>query len=171
MIELLRLILHIVTSLFTPRAKLAAEILVLRQQLNVLRRQVSKRPQLSNTDRFLFVWVYRWFPSVLGAFAILRPETIIRWHRAGFQSCWRERSRKPVGRPRISAELRNLIGAMSRANHLWGAPHIHGELLKLGFTIAQSTVARYMYRGWPPSQAWRTFLSHHAAGVVGINRI
>src|ERR1700757_1636314 len=152
MIELLLLILHIVTSLFKPRAKLAAEILVLRQQLNVLRRQVSKRPQLSNTDRFLFVWLYRWFPSVLSAIAILRPETVIRWHRAGFQSYWRERSGKPIGRPRISAELRNLIGAMSRANHLWGAPHIHGELLKLGFTIAQSTVARYMYRGWPPSQ-------------------
>src|SRR5216110_3858658 len=152
MIEFLRLIVHIIASFFKPRTKLVAEILVLRQQLNVLRRQVSKRPQLSNTDRFLFVWLYRWFPSVLSAIAILRPETIIRWHRAGFQSYWRERSRKPVGRPRISAELRNLIGAMSRANQLWGAPHIHGELLKLGFTIAQSTVARYMYRGWPPSR-------------------
>src|SRR5262250_1679178 len=118
MIELLRLILHIMASFFKPRTKLVAEILVLRQQLNVLRRQVSKRPQLSNTDRFLFVWLYRWFPSVLSALAILRPETIIRWHRAGFQSYWRGRSRKPVGRPRISAELRNLIGAMSRANHL-----------------------------------------------------
>src|SRR5712671_2549902 len=115
MIELLRLILHIMASLFKPRTKLVAEILILRQQLNVLRRQLSKRPQLRNTDRFLFVWLYRWFPSVLSAIAILRPETIIRWHRAGFQSYWRERSRKPVGRPRISAELRNLIGAMSRA--------------------------------------------------------
>src|SRR5262245_6307110 len=156
MIEFLRLILHIIASFFKPRTKLVAEILILRQQLNVLRRQVSKRPQLSNTDRLLFVWLYRWFPSVLSAIAILRPETIIRWHRAGFQSYWHGRSRKPVGRPRISAELRNLIGAMSRANHLWGAPHIHGELLKLGFTVAQSTVARYMYRGWPPSQGWRT---------------
>src|SRR5436305_952828 len=159
MIELLRLILHIIASLFKPRRKLVAEILILRQQLNVLCRQVSKRSQLRNTDRFLFVWLYRWFPSVLSAIAILRPETIIRWHRAGFQSYWRERSRKPVGRPRISAELRNLIGAMSRANHLWGVPHIHGELLKLGFTIAQSTVARYMYRGWPPSQGWRPITS------------
>src|SRR5262249_37350177 len=113
MIEFLRLILHILVSFFKPRTKLLAEILILRQQLNVLRRQVSKRPQLSNTDRFLFVWLYRWFPSVLGAIAILRPETIIRWHRAGFQSYWRERSRKPVGRPRISAELRNLIGAIA----------------------------------------------------------
>src|SRR5262249_13991391 len=169
MIELLRLILHIIASFFNPRTKLVAEILSLRQQLNVLRRQVSKRPQLSNTDRLLFVWLYRWFPSVLSAFAILRPETIIRWHRAGFQSYWRERSRKPVGRPRISAELRNFIGAMSRANHLWGAPHIHGELLKLGFTIAQSTVARYMYRGWPPSQGWRTFLTNHLDGIAAID--
>src|SRR5207244_6209093 len=141
MIEFLRLILHIIASFFKPRTKLVAEILVLRQQLNVLRRQVSKRPQLRNTDRFLFVWLYRWFPSVLSAIAILRPETIIRWHRAGFQSCWRERSRKPVGRPRISAELGNLIGAMSRASHLWGAPPVHGELLNLGVTIAQSAGA------------------------------
>ena len=109
MIEFLRLILHIIASFFKPRTKLVAEILVLRQQLNVLRRQVLKRPQLSNTDRFLFVWLYRWFPSVLSAIAILRPETIM----SGFQSYWRERSRKPVGRPRISAELHNLIGAMS----------------------------------------------------------
>src|SRR5215469_18379591 len=118
MIELLQLILHIVASLFKSRARLEAEILVLRQQLNVLRRQVSKRPQLNNADRFPLVWLYRWFPSVLGAIAILRPETIIRWHRTGLRSYWRGRSRKPVGRPRISAELRNLIGAMSRANQL-----------------------------------------------------
>jgi transposase InsO family protein len=169
MIELLRLILHIMATLFMPRAELVAEILVLRQQLNVLRRQVSKRPQLSNTDRMLFVWLYRWFPSVLSAIAILRPETIIRWHRTGFRSYWRGRSRNRVGRPRISAELRNLIGAMSRVNRLWGAPHIHGELLKLGFTIAQSTVARYMYRGWPPSQGWRTFLTNHVDGIAAID--
>src|SRR5262245_23736657 len=168
MIELLRLIPHIVASLFKPRAKLAAEILILRQQLNVLRRQVSKRPQLNNADRFLLVWLYRWFPSVLGAIAILRPETIIRWHRAGFRTYWRSRSGNPVGRPRIAGELRKLIGETSRANHLWGAPHIHGELLKLGFTLAQSTVARYMYRG-PPSQGWRTFLTNHADGIAAID--
>src|SRR5438132_13866092 len=78
---------------------------------------------------------------------------------------------KLVGRPRISAELRNLIGAMSRANHLWGAPHIHGELLKLGFTIAQSTVARYMYRDWPPSQGWRTFLTNHVARIAATDLV
>src|SRR5258708_12143640 len=145
MIELLRLILHMMASLFKPRTKLVTEILILRQQLNVLRRQVSKRPQLRNTDRFLFVWLYRWFPSVLSAIAILRPETIIRWHRAGFQSYWRERSRKPVGRPRISAELRNLIGAMSRANHLWGAPHIHATPPPLRFPISQPPLPPHMY--------------------------
>jgi hypothetical protein len=119
MIEFLRLILHIMASLFKPRTKLVAEILVLRQQLNVLRRQVSKRPHLSIPIAFcLFGSIV--FPCVLSAIAILRPETIIRRHRAGFQSYWRGRSRKPVGRPRISAELRNIIGAMSRANHLWG---------------------------------------------------
>src|SRR5262245_46389475 len=125
MIEFLRLILHIIASFFKPRTKLVAEILVLRQQLNVLRRQVSKRPQLSNTDRFLFVWFYRWFPSGLCAIAMLPPAAIIRWHRAGFLSYWRGRARKAVGRPRISPELRTLSGAMSRANPLWGAPHIH----------------------------------------------
>jgi transposase InsO family protein len=168
MIELLQLIFHVVASLFKSRARLEAEILILRQQLNVLRRQVSKRPQLSNTDRFLLVWLYRWFPSVLSAIAILRPETIIRWHRTGFRAYWRSRSGNYVGRPRISAELRKLIAEMSRANHLWGAPHIHGELLKLGFTLAQSTVARYMYRG-PPSQGWRTFLTNHAEGIAAID--
>ena len=170
MIELFQLILGILASLFKSRARLEAENLVLRQQVNVLRRQIAKRPQLNNTDRFLLVWLYRWFPSVLSAIAIVRPETIIRWHRAGFRAYWRWRSRDRVGRPRVSAELRTLIGEMSRANRLWGAPHIHGELLKLGFTIAQSTVARYMYRGpWPPSQGWRTFLTNHADGIAAID--
>src|SRR6516164_7738709 len=168
MIELLRLILHIMASLFKPRTKLVAEILILRQQLNVLRQQVSKRPQLSNTDRFLFVWLCRWFPSVLRAIAILRPETIIRWHRAGFRRYWRWKSRNLGGRPPIDAGLRALIRRMSIENMLWGAPRIHGELLKLGFTLAQSTVARYMYRS-PPSQSWRTFLTNHVVGIAAID--
>ena len=108
----------------------------------MLRRRAPKRRHLNNTDRFLFVWLYHWFPSVLGAIAIVRPETIIRWHRAGFRAYWRWRSRNRVGRPKVSAELRTLIGEMSRANPLWGAPHIHGELLKLGFEGAQSEFAR-----------------------------
>src|SRR5262249_36490665 len=122
-----------------------------RQQLNVLRRQISKRPQLSNTDRFLFVWLYRWFPSVLSAIAILRPETIIRWHRAGFPLYWRERSRKSVGRPRISAELRNLIGAMSRANYLWGGHTCAGSWVGMRRIIMNRGFIARWTRGPIPS--------------------
>ncbi|HEY8652805.1 MAG TPA: hypothetical protein VIL87_06870, partial [Dermatophilaceae bacterium] len=170
MTDLLKLILGVLASLFRSRAKLEAANLVLRQQVNVLRRRTPKRPHLNNTDRFLFVWLYRWFPSVLEAVAIVRPETIIRWHRAGFRAYWRWRSHNRVGRPQASAELRTLIGEMSRANALWGAPRIHGELLKLGFEVAQSTVARYMCRhSRPPSQGWRTFLSNHVDGIAAID--
>jgi hypothetical protein len=121
MTDLLKLILGVLASLFKSRAKLVAEVLILRQQINVLRRQAPKRPHLNNADRFLFVWLYHWFPSVLDAIAIVRPETIIRWHRAGFRAYWRWRSRNHVGRPKVSAELRTLIGEMSRANPLWSA--------------------------------------------------
>ena len=148
--DLFKLMLGILASRFKARATLEAENLVLRQQVNVLRRRTPKRPHLSNTDRFLFVWLYRWFPSVVEVVVIVRPETIIRWHRAGFRAYWRWRSRNRVGRPKVSAELRTLIGEMSRANALWGAPRIHGELLKLGFEVAQSTVARYICRHSPP---------------------
>ena len=116
--DLFKLILGVLPLLFKPRARLEAEILILRQQINVLRRRAPQRRHLNNTDRFLFVWLYHWFPSVLGAIAIVRPETIIRWHRTGFRAYWRWRSRNPVGRPKVSAELRTLIGAMSRANPL-----------------------------------------------------
>jgi hypothetical protein len=133
----------------------------------------ERRSDRTSTIRivfYLFGWLYRWFPSVLEVVAIVRPETIIRWHRAGFRAFWRWRSRNRVGRPTVSAELRTLVGEMSRANTLWGAPRIHGELLKLGFEVAQSTVARYMCRhSRPPSQGWRTFLSNHADGIAAID--
>src|SRR5580704_9079330 len=170
MIEFLRLIVGVLASLVRSRAKLQAENLVLRQQINVLRRGLPKRPALNNTDRLVFVWLYHWFPGILEALAILRPETILRWHRAGFRVYWRWRSRIPVGRPKTSAELRMLILEMSRANPLWGAPRIHGELLKLGFDVAQSTVAKYMKRRLgPPSQGWKTFLRNHAPHIIAID--
>jgi hypothetical protein len=122
MTDLPKLILGVLASLFKSRAKLEAEILVLRQQINVLRRRTPKRPHLNNTDRFLFVWLYHWFLSVLGAITIVRPETIIRWHRAGFRAYWLWRSRNPVARPKVSAELRTLIGEMSRAEPALGRP-------------------------------------------------
>jgi transposase InsO family protein len=161
-----RLILAFLASLFKSRARLEAENLVLQQQINVLRRRMPKRPALTNVDRLVFVCLYRWFPSTVDALAIIRPDTVIRWHRNGFRAYWRWRSRKQVGRPKVSAELRALIAEMSRANPLWGAPRIHGELLKLGIEIAQSTVARYMARGGRGrSQSWKTFLRNHAAGI------
>jgi transposase InsO family protein len=168
MADVLRLILAVLASLFKSRARLEAENLVLRQQINVLHRRLPKRPALTNFDRLLFVWLYHWFPSTVGALAIVRPETMIRWHRGGFRAYWRSRNR--VGRPRVSAELRTLIGDMSRANPLWGAPRIHGELLKLGFDVAQSTVAKYMTRRRePPSQGWKTFLRNHAPHIGAID--
>ena len=121
MIDLLKLILAILASLFKSRAELEAENLVLRQQINMLCRRMPRRPALRNIDRLLLVWLYRWFPSTVGALAIVRRETVIRWHRVGFRAYWRWRSRNCVGRPKVSAELRALIREMSQANPLWGA--------------------------------------------------
>jgi hypothetical protein len=164
MTDLLRLLLGILTSLFMSRAELAAEILVLRQQVNVLRRRMPKRPALRNIDRLLFVWLFRWFPSTVHALAIIRPETVIRWHWGDFRAYWRWRSRSRVGRPKVSADLRALIRQMSRVNPLWGAPRIYGELLKLGFDVTQSIVAKYMVRRrGPPSQGWQSFLPQSCA--------
>src|SRR5260370_3973986 len=146
MTDLFKLIFGILASRFKARATLEAENLVLRQQVNVLRRRTPKRPHLNNTDRFLLVWLYRWFPSVLEVVAIVRPATIIPWHRAGFRAYWRWRSRNRVGRPKVSAELRALIGEMSRANAPWGATRIHGELLSLGCEVDQPPHSRNIRR-------------------------
>src|SRR5829696_1659738 len=166
MIAFLSLVLHIMVSPFKTKARLEAEIIMLRHQLNVLRRRVPSKPKLAVADRLLFVWLYRLFPSVLNAITLVHPETIIRWHRTGFRLYWRWKSRSRGGRPRIALEIRHLIREMSLANRLWGAPRIHGELLKLGIDVAQSTVAKYMARGGRGrSQTWKTFLRNHAAGI------
>jgi transposase InsO family protein len=118
----------------------------------------------------ILVQLYRWFPSVLRAITIIRPGTLVRWHRAGFRRYWRWKSRFLGGRPQIDAELRALIRRMSADNPLWGAPRIHGELLKLGFDVAQSSVAKYMVkRCGPPSQGWRTFLRNHAPDIAAMD--
>jgi hypothetical protein len=135
-----------------------------------LRRKLRGRVKLSNADRLFFVWLYRLFPSISRAMLIIRPDTLVRWHRAGFRHYWRWKSRGRVGRPRIDRDLRALIRRMSVENVLWGAPRIHGELLKLGFEVAQSTVAKYMVRRrGPPSQTWRTFLRNHAPDIAAID--
>ena len=103
------------------------------------------------------------WPSLLGLAQVVQPETILRWHRSGFKAFWRWKSRNRIGRPKVDPELRNLMRRMSKENPLWGAPRIHGELLMLGFEIAQSTVSKYMVvRLNPPSQSWKTFLRNHA---------
>jgi hypothetical protein len=113
---------------------------------------------------------YRWFPSILKAITTFRPETLVRWHRAGFRRYWRWKSRKLGGRPQIAADLRALIRRMSVENLLWGAPRIHGELLKLGFAVAQSTVARYMAgKTDPSSQRWSTFLRNHSPHIAAMD--
>src|SRR5882724_8408099 len=170
MIGFLILFLHVLVSPFKTQARLEAEIIMLRHQLNVLRRRVPSKPKLTVADRLLFVWLHRLFPSVLAAITIVQPETIIRWHRTGFRLYWRWRSRSRGGRPKVPIEIRRLIREMSLANRLWGAPRIHGELLKLGFEVAQSTVAKYMARrGRCPSQTWKAFLRNHAAGIAAMD--
>jgi hypothetical protein len=172
MISALKLLGYFVRALFQSSARLEAENAALRHQLTVLRRKLPSRARVTSLDRLLFVWLYRLVPSVLSAVVIVQPETVVRWHRGGFRLYWRWRSRARVGRPRIPNELRKLIREMSVANPLWGAPRIHGELLKLGFEIAQSTVARYMpRRRRPPSQSWKTFLRNHAAGIAAMDLV
>jgi hypothetical protein len=133
MIALFWLFLAVSVSPFKSKNRLAAENAALRHQLIVLQRRVRGRVQLTNGDRLFLVQLYRWFPSVLRAITIIRPETLVRWHRAGFRRYWRWKSRCLGGRPQIAADLRALIRRMSAENPLWGAPRIHGELLKLGF--------------------------------------
>ena len=170
MIALICFVLAVLTSPFKSKSRLEAENATLRHQLNVLRRKMRGRARLTNIDRWFFVQIYRRFPSVLNVVTIVQPETLVRWHRAGFRLYWRWKSRRRGGRPPIKAELRLLIGQMSMENQLWGAPRIHGELLKLGFEVAQSSVAKYMVRRrTPPSQGWRTFLRNHAPDIAAMD--
>ena len=143
---------------------------MLRHQLIVLRRKVRGRVRLTNNDCWLLIQLYRWFPSILQVLTIIRPETLVRWHRAGFRCYWRWKSRPRGGRPQIETDLRALIRRMSVENPLWGAPRVHGELLKLGFEVAQSSVGKYMVkRRGPPSQGWRTFLRNHAPYIAAMD--
>src|SRR3954453_2480705 len=138
--ELLNLLKWMLLDLFRSRRSLEAEVVGLRQQLNVLRRNAAKPPALSRFDRLIFILLYRLAPSFLDAITIVRPETIIRWHRAGFRAFWRWKSRaRRAGRPQVPIEVRGLIREMSIANPLWGAPRVHGELLKLGIDVGQTS--------------------------------
>jgi transposase InsO family protein len=170
MIALAYFVLAVLASQLKSKSRLEAENAALRHQLIVLRRKVRGWAQLTNGDRWFFIQLYRWFPSILEALTIIRPETLVRWHRVGFRFYWCWKSRTRGGRPQIETDLRGLIRRMSIENPLWGAPRIHGELLKLGFQVAQSSVAKYMVkRRGPPSQGWRTFLRNHAPDVAAMD--
>jgi hypothetical protein len=164
------LLLVFVRDIFKSRRRLEAENLFLRHQLNIALRRAPPRQRLRGSDRAVLVWMTRLWPSLLELTQVVKPETILRWHRSGFKAYWRWKSRNRVGRPKVDLELRELIRRMSRDNPLWGAPRIHGELLMLGFEVAQSTVSKYMVRGRkPPSQSWRTFLRNHAEAIAAID--
>ena len=170
MIAVLRALGWIVVSRFKSRERLEAENLALRHQIIVLRRSAPLRLRFLGSDRLLFVWLYRLWPGVLNAIVIVKPETVVRWHRRGFKVFWRWKSRGRPGRPRIPPEVRDLIREVSLTNPLWGAPRIHGELLKVGIDVAQSTVAQYMVKGRrPPSQSWKTLLRNHADGIASVD--
>ncbi len=170
MFAIIHLLATFTADLFKSPRRLEIENLFLRHQLNVALRRAPQRVRLPAGDRALMVWMTRMWPSLLGSTRVVQPATILRWHRCGFRAYWRWKSRARPGRPRVDRELRDLIRRMSEENPLWGAPRIHGELLKLGFKVAESTVSKYMmrHRG-PPSQTWRTFLRNHAEAIVAID--
>ena len=153
------------------RLELETEILALRHQLAVLQRHGPKRPRLGRVDRGLWVLLSRLWPQWRDALQIVTPDTVVRWHRRGFALYWRWRSRpRRPGRPPVAPAVRDLIRQMQAANPLWGAPRIHGELLKLGLTVSQSTVANYLRRpAGPPSPTWRTFLKNHVTQLASVD--
>jgi len=164
------LLVMFVVNPFRSRRRLEIENLFLRHQLNIALRRAPHRLRLRTSDRTLLILMTWLWPSLIGLCRIVQPETILRWHRAGFRTYWRWKSRGRPGRPKIERELRELIRRMSQENRLWGAPRIHGELLKLGFEVAESTVSKYMAkRRGPPSQGWRTFLRNHADVIAAID--
>jgi putative transposase len=169
MITILSALVSLLSFRVRSRASLELELVALRHQVAVLRRQHKGRLQLFSTDRLLWVWLYRIWPQALNTIVLVKPTTMIQWHRKGFRLYWRWRSR-PLGRPKMGTEIRDLIRRMSLANPLWGAPRIHGELLKLGIEVSQATVGRYLpWRPKVPSPTWRSFLHNHLADIAAID--
>src|ERR1700739_1168545 len=152
----------LVASSFRTRAALQAETVALRHQLAVLQKNAPRRLRFHRCDRFLWVALSRFWSGWRRCLQMVQPDTVLRWHRRAFAWHWTRKSRRLPGRPEIAANIRDLIRRMHQANPLWGTPRIHGELLKLGIEVAQSTVAKYLPRPRkPPSQTWRTFLVNH----------
>src|SRR6516165_3624641 len=171
MLIFLRSCLATLPSILLSRAALELENLALRHQIGVLQRSGAKRPKLTSGDRLLWICFSHLWRDWRSVLAIVQPETVVAWHGAGFRLFWTWKVRRgQPGRPLISREVRDLIRKMCRENPGWGAPRIHGELLKLGIDIGQSSVSKYMVRcRKPPSQTWRTFLENHAQQLVSID--
>jgi len=169
MIALLSAVGSLLSFRLRSRASLELELIALRHQVTVLRRQRPGRPRLFSTDRLLWTWLYRIWPQVLNTMVLVKPATVVQWHRKGFRLYWRRRSRR-LGRPRMNREIRELIRKMSLANPLWGAPRIHGEPLKLGIEVSQATVGRYLpWRPKFPSPTWRSFLHNHMHDTAAVD--
>src|SRR6516225_10098915 len=170
MSSLLVALFALVASSFRTRAALQAEILALRHQLAVFQNNAPGRLRLQRSDRFLWVLLSRFWSGWRRCLQMVQPDTVLRWHRRAFVWYWTRKSRRLPGRPEVVANIRDLIRRMRQANPLWGAPRIHGELLKLRIKVAPSTVARYLPRPRkPPSQTWRTFLTNHLAQTAAID--
>ncbi len=170
MIDILKLLITFLRDFTKSRSRLEAEVLVLRHQLGILRRESSRRVRVSRFDRAMIAWACRIWPSLLQSIVIVKPDTVLRWHRNGFRLYWRWKSRHPGGRPPIEGEIRELIRRISFDNPLWGAPRIHGELLKLGIDVCQTTVAKYMVKGkGRGGQTWQTFLKSHKDGIASLD--
>src|SRR5881296_3068821 len=169
MVRWLGILIGTLRSTVRTHRELALENLALRQQLAVWKAR-QPRPRLTAMDRIFWVVLSRLWKSWRNSLKVVRPEIVVDWHRQGFRRYWAWKSRRRRGRPMIGTELRDLIRRVSRANPLWGAPRIHGELLKLGLTVSQATVSKYMFRARrPPSQAWRTFLKNHAKDLIALD--
>jgi putative transposase len=159
--------LAVLRGVLRSRVALHLEVLALRHQLQVLQRSRPRRLRIAKADRWLWAWLSNAWTGWRTALVIVRPETVLAWHRQGFRLFWTWKSRRRTGRAPVAADVRALIRTMARENPLWGAPRIHGELLKLGVEVSQATVAKYMARSTTsPSQSWRTFLANHAQQIA-----
>ena len=168
MLEFLFSVLAALRVFVCSRSDTALEVLALRQQVAVLKRQRT-RPTLTRLDRFFWTTLRHLWPRWSDELLIVKPETVVRWHRAGFRLYWRWRSRQRGGRPRISEEIRIVIRRLAAENAAWGAPRIHGELLKLGFDVSERSVARYLRRvprRGDPATRWSAFLANHREAIV-----
>jgi putative transposase len=170
MITLLLHLLRLLPFLFGGRRQFALENLALRHQLAVYRRTTT-RPKLRTTDRFFWVWLARIWAGWRQPLLIVTPDTVLRWQRRRFREYWTRLSGRPTGgRPPVKAEIKALVRRMAAANPLWGAPRIHGELLKLGIDVSERTVSRLIPKSrTPPSQTWRTFLANHVRDLVSLD--